>query len=342
MVGKIMKIKMEHGAGGSEMENLLKDMILDNLTLTGFENEIGLEELDDGAVIPLDDKKLVLTIDSHTVDPLFFPGGNIGDLAVSGTINDLAVMGSRPLALSNAMVIEEGYESDDLEKIVSSMGKLSRETKIPIITGDTKVTDKPEAELIITTAGIGLAENKVISDNGIKKGDKIIVSGPIGQHGLSILSEREGLEFETTIESDVNPVWKVVKEGLNFSEAVHAMKDPTRGGLANSLNEMASGSGLGILIEEDLIPVNSDVRTAGEMLGIDPLEVACEGRVVMSVSPDKADMILEKMKDTEMGSNAVIIGEVLDEFPDKVVLETDVGGKRYLDRPTGDPVPRVC
>lgn len=337
-----MKIKMEHGAGGSEMENLLKDMILDNLTLTGFENEIGLEELDDGAVIPLDDKKLVLTIDSHTVDPLFFPGGNIGDLAVSGTINDLAVMGSRPLALSNAMVIEEGYESDDLEKIVSSMGELSRETKVPIITGDTKVTDKSKIELIITTAGIGLVENKVISDNGIKKGDKIIVSGPIGQHGLSILSEREGLEFETTIESDVSPVWEVVQEALNFSEAVHAMKDPTRGGLANSLNEMASGSGFGILIEEDLIPVNSDVRTAGEMLGIDPLEVACEGRVVMSVSPGKADMVLEKMKDTEMGENAVIIGEVLDEFPDKVVLETDVGGRRYLDRPTGDPVPRVC
>ena len=336
-----MKIRMEHGAGGSEMEKLLNNLVLNNLTLNGFPNEIGLKDLDDGAVIPLKNDKLVLTVDSHTVDPIFFPGGNIGKLAISGTINDLAVMGSKPLALSNAMVIQEGFESKDLEKILSTMGKVSNETNVPIITGDTKVTDQ-EVGIIVTTAGIGLAEKKVIPDNNIKRGDKIIVSGPIGQHGLSIMSEREGLKFESTIKSDVNPVWNLVRKSLKYSESIHAMKDPTRGGVSNALNEMVQDSNFGILIKENEIPVNKDVKVAGEMLGINPMEVACEGRVLMSVDPKKSESILNEIKTTRIGSEAKVIGEVIQDHKGKVVLETEIGGKRYLERPTGDPVPRVC
>lgn len=336
-----MKIKMEHGAGGSEMEELLKDTVLKNLTLNGFENEIGLQDLDDGAVIPLKNEKLVFTVDSHTVDPIFFPGGDIGKLAVSGTINDLSVMGSRPLALSNAMVIEEGFDSENLNKILSSMGEVSRENNVPIITGDTKVTDQ-NVGIIITTAGIGLAEGKVIADNDLSQGDKIIVSGSVGQHGLSIMSKREGLEFKSTIKSDVNPVWDIVNEALNYNDAIHAMKDPTRGGVANALNEMVTGSEHGMLIWENSIPIEEDVKVAGEMLGISPLEVACEGRVIMVVDSEKTKSILKKIKKTKLGRNAKVIGEVTDNYQEKVVLKTEIGGKRYLERPTGDPVPRVC
>lgn len=334
-------VKMEHGAGGELMQELINKVVLDKIELNSADG-IGLCDLDDGASIPFGDEHLILTTDSHVVKPLFFPGGDIGRLAVSGTINDLSVMGAEPIALTNSLIIEEGMPLDKIKDIMASMNKTSKEAEVPIITGDTKVMDSEDLTgVVINTAGVGVAKEP-IRDCGLEKGDKLLINGSIGDHGLSIMSFREGFTFESNLKSDVKPLNKLILECMKTG-VIKAMKDPTRGGLANTLNEMASKSDMGILVDEVSLPINQGVQSLGEMLGIDPLEVANEGKVVMAVEEDSVSMVLEKMKDfSEERAEPAVIGEVIDKEKGRVVLETEVGGKRYIEEPIGDPVPRVC
>jgi len=250
-------------------------------------------------------------------------------------------MGAKPLAIASAMVIREGFSSDDLDRIIKSMDEVCNEAGVAIITGDTKVMEKGKLdEIIISTTGIGIAKRgEVKRDSGLEVGDKIILSGSIGDHGISLMSYREGFGFETDLKSDVAPIWGIVSEALNVG-GVKSMKDPTRGGLANTLNELANKSGVGMLIHEDKIPIKKEVLAVSEMLGIDPYEVANEGKVVLGVENDKAEKILEVIRNTELGREAQIIGEVTND--DHVILETSLGGKRILETPIADPVPRVC
>jgi hydrogenase expression/formation protein HypE len=312
-------------------------------TLTNVKNRnaggIGLESLDDGAVIPLDGKNVVFTTDSHVVRPIFFPGGDIGKLAVCGTVNDLAVMGGRPLALSCGMILEEGFDIIDLERIVRSMDEALTESGAHLVTGDTKVVERGSLDkIIINTAGIGIAE-KVVRDNGFRPGDRIIVTGTLGDHGLAVLTHREGFELGEQIRSDVSPVWGLVELALAAGD-VHAMKDPTRGGFAHAINDMARKSRTGVVIEEEALPVRRSVRSASEMLGIDPLEVANEGKIVMAVAPGDAEAVLSALRTHQYGKEAAIVGTVVG--GDRVIMRTRIGGERFIEPPLGDPVPRVC
>lgn len=336
-----MKIGMSHGAGGEVMQSLISDVILGNLTNKRVNGGVGLDDLDDGATIPLGDYEIVMTTDSHTVNPIFFPGGDIGRIAIAGTANDVSVMGAKPLAIANAMVISEGFSGEDFELIIKSMDEVCREVGVAVITGDTKVMEKDKLDkIVISTAGIGIAKKgEVKRDSSLEVGDKIILTGSIGDHGVSLMSYREGFGFETDLKSDVAPVWGMVKAALDIG-GVDAMKDPTRGGIANALNELASKSGVGMLLDEEKIPIKRQVTAASEMLGIDPYEVANEGKVIMGVKPDKADEILEAIRKTKYGKDAQIIGEVTGDK--HVILETVMGGKRILEEPIADPVPRVC
>jgi hydrogenase expression/formation protein HypE len=334
------------------MQQLVKDYILKYLGGSGV--EVPLEALDDSAVI--DD--IVLSSDSHTVKPLFFPGGDIGRLAISGTVNDIAVMGAEPRALTSGFVIEEGFPLTDFEKIVRSMGDACREAGVYVITGDTKVMEKGAIDkFVVNTSGIGrrmevldrnIAEVKKhrsfdarwLLDSNLRAGDKIILSGTMGDHGVALLSFREGYDFESTILSDVAPLNKLIMEILDVGGIV-SMKDPTRGGLANTLNEWSEKSHVGIMVEEDRIPIREGVRAACEMLGIEALEIGNEGKVVVGVVAQKALNVLAALRKTEQGRDAEIIGEVTDEFT-SVVMETSVGGKRIIPPPVGDPIPRIC
>lgn len=336
-----MKISMSHGAGGDVMQSLISSTILENISKKQVEDGISLDALDDGATIPIGDKEIVITTDGHTIHPLFFPGGDIGRVSAAGTMNDIAVMGAKPIALTNAMIIREGFPIEDLEKIIKSMDETCKEADVAIVTGDTKVMENDKIdELVIVTTGIGIVDKgKAIKDSGLELGDKIILTGSVGDHGMSLMSFREGFGFETTLKSDVAPVWEMVEKALEIG-GVTAMKDPTRGGIANALNEMAEKSGYGILIDEEKIPVKREVKAISEMLGIDPYEVANEGKVIMGVKADKAEEILKAIKNTKYGEDAEIIGEVTEDK--HVIMETAIGGKRILESPVADPVPRVC
>jgi hydrogenase expression/formation protein HypE len=350
------RITLSHGAGGAIMQKLIAKNILERVG--GFESgkgiEISLQDLDDAGVI--DD--IIFTTDSYVVNPIFFPGGDIGSLAVSGTINDLSVMGAEPLALSLGLIIEEGFLISELDQILDSVGKISKETKIPIITGDTKVMEKGAIDKIcINTSGIGRRSQFLdhdieeirkyrdfigewLKDSNLKEGDKIIISGSIGDHGITILSAREGYGYETKLESDACPLNSMISKALEVGGIV-AMKDPTRGGLANTLNEWSQKSKVNIEINEESIPIKEPVTAACEMLGIEPLNIANEGKVVMGVVKEKTEVVLEVLRKTEEGKNAAIIGEVK-KGDGTVVLNTSVGGKRIVDMPIGDPVPRIC
>lgn len=332
---------MSHGAGGDVMQSLISSTILENISKKQVEDGISLDALDDGATIPIGDKEIVITTDGHTIHPLFFPGGDIGRVSAAGTMNDIAVMGAKPIALTNAMIIREGFPIEDLEKIIKSMDETCKEADVAIVTGDTKVMENDKIdELVIVTTGIGIVDKgKAIKDSGLELGDKIILTGSVGDHGMSLMSFREGFGFETTLKSDVAPVWEMVEKALEIGR-VTAMKDPTRGGIANALNEMAEKSGYGILIDEEKIPVKREVKAISEMLGIDPYEVANEGKVIMGVKADKAEEILKAIKNTKYGEDAEIIGEVTEDK--HVIMETAIGGKRILESPVADPVPRVC
>ncbi|MDI6640075.1 MAG: hydrogenase expression/formation protein HypE [Methanocellales archaeon] len=332
-------VVLAHGAGGTLMQELIA-RILKNISVHSA-GSVGLSDLDDGATVSIGDREVVLTTDSYVVKPLFFPGGDIGKIAVCGTINDLAVMGARPIALTSSIIVEESFSLAKLERIITSMDEIANEAEVPVITGDTKVMEKGALDnLVLNTSGIGVA-NELIRDSGLRVGDKIIVTGTIGDHGTSLLSYREGFSFETELESDAAPLWSMIKAALDVG-GITAMKDPTRGGLASALNEMAKKSGVGILIKEEEIPLKDAVRAASEMLGIDPLEVANEGKAIIGVNPANANLILETIQKTKYGKEARIIGEVIGEHKKKVVLETGLGGKRYVETPLGEPIPRVC
>jgi hydrogenase expression/formation protein HypE len=331
-----MKVNMMHGAGGEVMGELLQ-------TLTKFTHNnaggIGLESLDDGAVIPINGTNIVFTTDSHVVRPLFFPGGDIGRISVSGTANDLTMMGGKPIALSCGMIIEEGFDVADLEKIVRSMDEALGEAGACMVTGDTKVVEKGSLDgIAINTAGIGVAK-KVVRDNGLKDGDVIIVSGTLGDHGIAIMAHREGFDLGEQIHSDVAPLWGMMEKVLDAG-TIHAMKDPTRGGFASAINEMAKKSHVQVRINEELIPVRKSVKSAAGMLGIDPLEVANEGKVVMGVPKEDAEAILAALHAHKYGKDAAIIGKVVKGT--HVIMETAIGGERFIEPPMGDPVPRVC
>jgi hydrogenase expression/formation protein HypE len=331
-----MKVTLMHGAGGEVMGELLQ-------TLTKFKHNnaggIGLEALDDGAVIPFNGQNLVFTTDSHVVRPIFFPGGDIGRIAVCGTINDLAMMGGRPIALSCGMIIEEGFEIEDLAKIVASMDDALGEAGANLVTGDTKVMERGALDgITINTAGIGIAKI-VVRDNGLVPGDVIIVSGTLGDHGIAIMAHREGFDLGEQIKSDVAPLWGMIEKVLDAG-TIHAMKDPTRGGFASAINEMARKSGVCIRIKEEKLPIRKNVRSAAAMLGIDPLEVANEGKVVMGVPPSSVDAILAALRMHKYGKDAAVVGTVTKGA--HVIMETIIGGERFIEPPIGDPVPRVC
>jgi hydrogenase expression/formation protein HypE len=330
-------VSLIHGAGGEMMQSLISGVFatIKNNNAGG----IGLEALDDGAAIPFGDRYIVLTTDNHVIKPIFFPGGDIGRLSISGTVNDLAMMGARPIALTNGVVIPEGFSIEDLRKIVKSVDEALDEAGCALVTGDTKVLPKEALDsIIINTAGIGITDNP-IRDCGLKPGNKIIVTGTIGDHGIAIISHREGFKFGSELRSDVAPIWKTVEAALEVG-GVTAMKDPTRGGVASVLNEMASKSGVRIVVLEESLPVRQDVRAAADMLGIDPLEVANEGKAVIGVEADMAEAVLEAIRKTRYGRDAAIIGSVED--GSGVIMKTRIGGQRFIEPPLGDPVPRVC
>ena len=341
------RIELAHGAGGKRMGELIKEYILKNFK--NNEAEVPLEALDDSAVI----NDIVFTTDSHTVQPVFFPGGDIGKLAVAGTVNDIACLGAMPIAMSVAMVIEEGFSMDDLDKILKSMANVANEAGVEIITGDTKVVEKGGVkDIVITTSAIGkeskwLKSNweiagrkgKWLLDSMLKPGDKIIINGCIADHGIAIISKREGYGFEGSVVSDVTPLNNLMEEALKEGGVV-AAKDATRGGIANALNEMAEKSGVGIVIYEDKIPINDATLAACEMLGLDPLTIGNEGKMLLGVTEEKAEDILKAIRKHKYGKKAEIIGEVVE--GNKVVMETKVGGKRIIDVPIGDPIPRIC
>jgi len=336
-------IKLSHGAGGAYMDELIRRLFLEGFRLRKALDGVGLDALDDGASLRVGDREVVVSIDGHTVDPIFFPGGDLGRLAISGAVNDVAVMGARPVAILDAIIVEEGYSIEKLRRLVRSMNETAQEAGVAIISGDFKVMPRGHLDrVVITTCSIGLLEaGRRILDSGARPGDKVIITGPIGDHGIALMSAREGLEFETELRSDVAPIWCVVEAALRAGE-VRAMKDPTRGGLSAALNAIAEKSGVSIWIDEDRVPIREEVKAASEMLGLDPYEVTCEGRAVIIVSPETAEDVLRAVRRTRYGGEAEIIGEVRGERPGYVLLRTMVGGTRVLRKPLGEPIPRVC
>lgn len=331
------KILLAHGSGGKLAHDLIKKYFVAFL-----DNEI-LMRMDDAAVLNTA-SKLAFTTDSYVVNPIFFPGGDIGRLAVCGTVNDLSTSGAKPLYLSLAFIIEEGFAIKDLRKIVESIRTTAAEAKVKIVTGDTKVVNRGCADKIfINTAGIGtISEGVNISGSHAKAGDKVIITGTIGDHGIAVLSRREGLGFETKLQSDVAPLGKMVANMVKASQNIHVLRDPTRGGLASTLNEIAQQSQVSIRIEESKIPLREEVNGACEMLGLDPLYVANEGKMIAVVAPQDAEKVLRTIQGNKYGINAAIIGEVNDDHPGRVSLKTTIGSSRIVDMLVGEPLPRIC
>jgi hydrogenase expression/formation protein HypE len=337
-------IVLGHGSGGKLTAELIAKVFL-----PAFANST-LDKLDDQAVIEANGARLAFTTDSFVVTPIFFPGGDIGRLAVNGTVNDLAMSGARPLFLSAAFILEEGLAAEDLRRIVESMGAAAREAGVQIVTGDTKVVNRGKGDQVfITTSGIGVIERPVsISASRARPGDKVIVSGYLGDHGMAIMSQRENLEFEGAIESDCAALHTLVAAMLDACEEsadehpIHCLRDPTRGGMATTLNEIAAQSKVGIAIRESLVPVRESVRGACEILGLDPLYVANEGKLVAIVSAEAADTILRRMREHPLGQDAAIVGDVVAEGRGMVRMETGVGGTRILDVMFGEQLPRIC
>jgi hydrogenase expression/formation protein HypE len=331
-------VLLAHGGGGRLMHQLI-----DKIFAQAFASA-ELEINHDGATFKTDQNKLVFTTDSYVVNPIFFPGGDIGSLAVYGTVNDLAMCGGRPLYLSAGFILEEGLLIEDLWKVAVSMRKAADNANVRIVTGDTKVVEKGKCDrLYINTAGVGVIEhNLTINPSSVRPGDKIILSGDIGRHGIAIMAEREGLSFETQIESDcaplAGPVMKLIEQGVE----IHCLRDLTRGGLATSLVEIAQSSGMSIEIEESAIPVREDVRGVCELLGFDPLYVANEGRFVAFVPVAQADRALEIMRSVPVVNNARIIGEVIQADSALVILKSRIGTERIIDMLSGEQLPRIC
>ncbi len=332
------RVDMTHGGGGRAMAQLIAELFVD-----AFDNE-WLRQGNDGARLPVPPGKLVLATDSHVVSPLFFPGGDIGCLSVHGTINDVAMMGATPLYVAAAFVMEEGFPLADLKRIVLSMAIASREASVPVVTGDTKVVEQGKGDgVFITTTGVGVVADGVdVRGDGARPGDVVIVSGTVGDHGVAIMSLRENLSFETTIESDTAALHGLVGVMMQAAPGVRCMRDPTRGGVATTLNEIASQSRCGIVIRECNVPVKPQVSAACELLGLDPLYVANEGKLIAIAAPDDAPRLLSAMRAHPLGRDAAVIGEVIVDPLHFVQMETSFGGRRNVDWLTGEQLPRIC
>ena len=329
---------MSHGSGGKATRTLVEAVFLD-----AFSNPL-LEPMEDAAQLHLNGSRVALTTDSYVVSPLFFPGGDIGDLAVNGTVNDLAVSGATPLYLSAGFILEEGFPVADLTRIVASMEAAARVAGVQVVAGDTKVVQRGKADgCYINTAGIGVVEHDVsLGVVNAQPGDVVIVSGPIGDHGVTIMLARGELDIEADITSDTAPLNGLIADLLSAATGVRALRDATRGGVATILNEVAAAAGVGVLVNEDAIPVNPVVRGASELLGIDPMYVACEGRLVAIVAGDQAGTALTALRGHPLGADAAIIGEITADPPGIVLLKTAFGGTRIVDLLVGDPLPRIC
>jgi len=332
------QIVLGHGSGGK-----LSAQLIEQVFVPAFSNPL-LEKLDDQAIFQIQGARLAFTTDAFVVTPLFFPGGDIGKLAVNGTVNDLAMSGARPLYLSAAFILEEGLEMTDLLRVVASMGEAARNAGVELVAGDTKVVNRGKADkLFITTTGIGIIEKPVnISADRARPGDRIILNGSIGDHGMAILSQRENLEFEGVIESDGAPLHGLVQAMLELTTDIHCLRDATRGGVATVLNEIAARSQVSMWLRETEIPVRDTVRGACEILGLDPLYVANEGKLIAIVPAEVADAIVDRMHQDPLGRDARVIGEVLADHPGMVFMKTEIGGTRIVDTLFGEQLPRIC
>ncbi len=332
------RILLAHGGGGSLTHELIEELFLPSL-----ENPL-LKPLDDSAVLMMGGKGYAFTADSYVVKPHIFPGGDIGKLAVCGTVNDLAVMGARPLWLSLSFILEEGLSLTDLRNIVESISVTAREAGVEIVTGDTKVVEHGKCEgLYINTAGLG----EILTPTGlgaanVKPGDAVIINGPMGEHGVAVMSQREGIAFQTNIVSDCAPVWPLVNAILDTGAEVHAMRDPTRGGVAAAVCDIARASNVGIRLREDALPIGREVRGACDLLGLEPLTIANEGKVLVFCRATDAAKVLAAMRTHPLGKQACVIGEVSEKPPGVALLRTTIGGERIIDMPTGEDLPRIC
>jgi hydrogenase expression/formation protein HypE len=332
------RITLVHGAGGKATRNLVEALFLEELG-----NPL-LEPLGDSALIEAGGTRLAFTTDAHIVQPLFFPGGDIGSLAVNGTVNDIAVSGARPLVLSAAFVLEEGLEVADLRRVVASMAEAAREAGVVVAAGDTKVVERGRGDgLTVTTAAIGLVDERVsLGAEKVRPGDKVIVSGTLGDHGMAVMIARGNLELEVEIASDSASIYPLAESLFALGEDLRWLRDPTRGGLATTLNELTEASGLCVVLDEKTLPVREQVAAACEILGLDPLYVANEGKLIAIVAPDRADEALALLRANPLGAEAQIVGEVEPEPAGLVLLQTTFGGSRVVDMLTGDPLPRIC
>jgi len=335
-------VMLKHGAGGRAMRRLIEETLAPGFREADVDG-IGLEAMDDGAALRVGDQWLVITTDSHVVHPIFFPGGDIGRLAVAGTVNDLAMMGATdPLALTSAVIVEEGFRQADLEAIHRSMLTACREAGVAVVTGDTKVMGRGELDgLVINTTGVALAPS-VVTDRGLRPGDAIIVTGSIGDHGIALMAKRHDLDLGDELQSDVAPINGLVRRALDVARgAVTAMKDPTRGGVASALHEMAAKAAVGIVLHEARVPITPVVRSAAEMLGLDPFQIANEGKAILGVRPEAADAVLDAIKAEPLGANAAIVGECIAEHRGRVIVDTGIG-RRLMTESEGELLPRIC
>jgi len=331
-------ILLDHGSGGKMSHLLIADLVLPI-----FDNPV-LSPLHDGAVFDIDGRRLAFSTDTFVVDPIFFPGGSIGDLAVNGTVNDLAMCGAEPLYLSVGLIIEEGFSMADLKKILKGMGIASEKAGVKVVTGDTKVVPKGAVDKIfINTSGIGQIPDKVdISSHNARPGDKIILSGTIADHGITVLTQREGMTFDSSLKSDTAPLNHMVSRMLSACKDIHVLRDPTRGGVGTALNEIAGKSNVGIRIYEEKIPLKNETESICELLGFDPLYVANEGKLIAFVDADHTKEVLSVIQKDDYGKDASIIGEVVSDHCGKVVMQTRIGGTRIIDMLTGSQLPRIC
>lgn len=333
------RVLLGHGSGGKLSAALLRDRFLPHL------GNATLEPLGDAALLAVQQGELAVSTDSFVVSPIEFPGGNIGSLAVHGSLNDLAMMGAEPIGLTAGFILEEGLPLDVLDRVVAAMGRAARAAGVSVVTGDTKVVERGKADrMFINTTGLGMRRLGVTpGPDRARPGDKILVSGPIGRHGMAIMAEREGIGFESPIESDSATLWPVVKLLLErVGPAVHALRDPTRGGLASALNEIAASSRVGVVLEDGRVPVPGPVAAACEMLGLDPMYVANEGVFTAFIAPDLADEALEAVRSHPLGDGAAIVGTATTEHAGFVILRTGLGGTRVVDLLPGDQLPRIC
>lgn len=331
-------VDMTHGGGGRAMADLIADLFQRHLS------NPALDQGHDAAVFDVPPGRLVMSTDAHVISPLFFPGGDIGSLSVHGTLNDIAMAGAAPVSLTASFILEEGFPLADLERLVMSMAAAAQQAGVPVVSGDTKVVEKGKGDgVFITTAGVGVVPERVmISPKAARAGQAVLVSGTLGDHGVAILSKRENLEFETEIRSDSAALHHLVAEMISAVPGISVLRDPTRGGLATALNEIAHASGVGIALEEETIPLNPDVEAACEILGLDPLYVANEGKLICICDDQDADQLLDVMQSHPLGQAAARIGTVVEDADAMVTLQTSFGGSRVVDWLSGEQLPRIC